>query len=215
MSLYLLAVSYAAMAVAGSCRRRLPAPRSGPDQSPRHRLRNPADWNYTTFLDIAFLFADGSAGLALHHHRRSRNAEVTRPPAQPGASWSKTGVRDEHRSGLRINESNSAVLPTTSARPPVARPSRAIRPGTRFGNRHWSVKQPTADIRPLVAKETYGKHSDGDGSVCGMMVNTRTAEYRSFRGGDTYYFCSAGCKEEFDKDPDKYLARNEGGHPAH
>ncbi len=51
--------------------------------------------------------------------------------------------------------------------------------------------------------------------VCGMMVNTRTAEYRSFRGDETYYFCSAGCKERFDKDPDKYLARNEGGHPAH
>ena len=46
--------------------------------------------------------------------------------------------------------------------------------------------------------------------VCGMTVNTRTAEYRSFHGDQTYYFCSAGCKERFDKDPDKYLARDQG-----
>jgi len=27
----------------------------------------------------------------------------------------------------------------------------------------------------------------------------------SFQKGDTYYFCSAGCKERFDKDPAKYI----------
>ena len=51
--------------------------------------------------------------------------------------------------------------------------------------------------------------------VCGMTVNTRTAECRSFRGDATYYFCSAGCKERFDKDPDRYLSHGEGGHRAH
>ena len=41
--------------------------------------------------------------------------------------------------------------------------------------------------------------------VCGMTVETATAEYRSFRDGKAYYFCSSGCKESFDKEPEKYL----------
>jgi P-type Cu+ transporter len=41
--------------------------------------------------------------------------------------------------------------------------------------------------------------------VCGMTVNTETAAHRSVHDGQTHYFCSAGCKESFDKDPAKYL----------
>jgi len=51
--------------------------------------------------------------------------------------------------------------------------------------------------------------------VCGMMVNKQTAEFRSFRGNDAYYFCSAGCKQEFDKDPAKFLTGGRGEHEAH
>ncbi len=46
--------------------------------------------------------------------------------------------------------------------------------------------------------------------VCGMTVNTATAEYRSLREGSSYYFCSAGCKERFDRDPQKYVATDKG-----
>jgi uncharacterized membrane protein YraQ (UPF0718 family)/YHS domain-containing protein len=41
--------------------------------------------------------------------------------------------------------------------------------------------------------------------VCGMSVDAAHAEYRSFQNEETYYFCSAGCKEMFDKDPGKYV----------
>jgi len=52
--------------------------------------------------------------------------------------------------------------------------------------------------------------------VCGMSVDTATAEYRSFRDGKTYYFCSAGCKESFDKNPARYTTADpKGGHEAH
>src|ERR1700694_1712182 len=47
--------------------------------------------------------------------------------------------------------------------------------------------------------------------VCGMSVDPAHAEYRSSRNGETYYFCSAGCKETFDKDPGKYLAEPKMG----
>jgi len=51
--------------------------------------------------------------------------------------------------------------------------------------------------------------------VCGMTVDTATAEYRSFHDGGTYYFCSAGCKQTFDKDPAKYAGRQETEHHGH
>jgi P-type Cu+ transporter len=50
--------------------------------------------------------------------------------------------------------------------------------------------------------------------VCKMTVDTATAEYRSFNSGQAYYFCSAGCKMSFDKNPEKFIragAKAEGG----
>jgi YHS domain-containing protein len=44
--------------------------------------------------------------------------------------------------------------------------------------------------------------------VCGMTVDEKkppaTAEYN----GKTYYFCSKGCKINFDKNPGAYLRRS-------
>jgi Cu+-exporting ATPase len=45
-----------------------------------------------------------------------------------------------------------------------------------------------------------------------MSVDPQRAEYRSFQKGETYYFCSAGCKQTFDKDPAKYIARSQAEH---
>ena len=41
--------------------------------------------------------------------------------------------------------------------------------------------------------------------VCGMTVDTATAEYRSFHEGKAYYFCAASCKATFDKNPEKFI----------
>ncbi|MEE9615148.1 MAG: YHS domain-containing protein [Thermodesulfobacteriota bacterium] len=41
--------------------------------------------------------------------------------------------------------------------------------------------------------------------VCGMTVREDTAEYKTEREGKTYYFCAKGCKERFEKNPEKYL----------
>ena len=40
--------------------------------------------------------------------------------------------------------------------------------------------------------------------VCGMSVDPAHAEHTSVHDGKTYYFCSRGCKETFDKDPARY-----------
>jgi uncharacterized protein len=43
--------------------------------------------------------------------------------------------------------------------------------------------------------------------VCGMSVDPATATEQIDYGGETYYFCSARCKETFAKDPGKYVRR--------
>ncbi len=50
--------------------------------------------------------------------------------------------------------------------------------------------------------------------VCGMDVDPKTAAGKSEYKGQTYYFCSAGCKKAFDKEPEKYTgqAQQHGGH---
>lgn len=42
--------------------------------------------------------------------------------------------------------------------------------------------------------------------ICGMSVDIATAKHRSEFQGQAYYFCCAGCKERFDKQPEKYLS---------
>jgi xanthine dehydrogenase accessory factor len=42
--------------------------------------------------------------------------------------------------------------------------------------------------------------------VCGMTVATDSSRPVRHAGAD-YYFCCAGCRQAFDKDPDAYLKR--------
>jgi len=46
--------------------------------------------------------------------------------------------------------------------------------------------------------------------VCGMDVDQKTAAGKSEYQGKTYYFCSPGCKRDFDKDPGKYVNKAQG-----
>jgi Cu+-exporting ATPase len=40
-----------------------------------------------------------------------------------------------------------------------------------------------------------------------MNVEESKAAATAVYNGKAYYFCSAGCKETFDKDPGKYIAK--------
>lgn len=44
--------------------------------------------------------------------------------------------------------------------------------------------------------------------VCGMQVDEKNAAGRSEHQGQTYYFCSQGCKTKFDQNPQQYTARS-------
>jgi len=64
--------------------------------------------------------------------------------------------------------------------------------------------------RPLpVAAEKAAAEDSGPKEaidpICHMTVEIATARYTSVYKGETYYFCSAGCKKSFEKEPEKYL----------
>lgn len=50
--------------------------------------------------------------------------------------------------------------------------------------------------------------------VCGMEVDEKTAAGKSEYQGKTYYFCAPGCKQAFDKEPERYVgeSRQHTGH---
>ena len=50
--------------------------------------------------------------------------------------------------------------------------------------------------------------------VCGMDVDEKTAVYKSIQANNVYYFCSATCQNEFNKNPEKYLQGNAATHHA-
>ena len=51
--------------------------------------------------------------------------------------------------------------------------------------------------------------------ICGMDVTPDTAAGKSEYQGQTYYFCSLGCKKTFDKEPEKYAGKGATEHAHH
>lgn len=41
--------------------------------------------------------------------------------------------------------------------------------------------------------------------VCKMIVDEKTAKYKTVYNGKTYYFCAPGCKIAFKATPEKFL----------
>ncbi len=51
--------------------------------------------------------------------------------------------------------------------------------------------------------------------VCGMRVDSATAKHRADYDGQTYFFCSAGCRAKFIADPVKFITPDQSAHLAH
>ena len=210
MSLYLLGVSYFAMALAGFLV-------GGAFQllglAPTNHhvtvFETQPTWNYTTFLDIAFLVL---VAVLAWRFVTTGGMEMLRAHAQQPESGAML-VRDPV-CGMRID-------PTTAK-------EKVEHEGATYyfcsvGCRSQFEKDP-ARYAAQVALVDHAAHAGQSGAmavkpgdemekpksaidpVCGMTVDTERAEYRSFQKGQTYYFCSAGCKESFDSDPGKYIA---------
>jgi YHS domain-containing protein len=141
MSLYLLAVSYATMAVSGFV---VGVAFNITGLTPAHHgvrvLQSHPEWNYTTFLDIAFL----ALILVL------------------GYRFLKSGGPEMLRM-MEVSPDQKAAMATDP--------------------------------------------------VCGMTVDPATAKEISTHAGEAYYFCSPGCRQEFEAAPEKYIGAASA--PAH
>ncbi|MFC1523264.1 YHS domain-containing protein [Thermodesulfobacteriota bacterium] len=72
-------------------------------------------------------------------------------------------------------------------------------------------------------KEKHNDHSHGESQggkkidpVCNMEVDPETAEHKSDYKGKTVFFCSAHCREKFEKDPESFAEKGvEVSHQEH
>lgn len=60
----------------------------------------------------------------------------------------------------------------------------------------------SSQLLPVLNNEA--KHTEAKDPICGMMVDTTRARHKSQHEGKWIYFCCAGCKDSFDRQPEKY-----------
>jgi xanthine dehydrogenase accessory factor len=51
---------------------------------------------------------------------------------------------------------------------------------------------------------SMARQEEAQDPICGMMVEVRKAKHKSEFCGSAFYFCCAGCKQKFDKQPEQY-----------
>ncbi|TME04425.1 MAG: YHS domain-containing protein [Chloroflexi bacterium] len=214
-ALYLLAVSYAAMALAGFLI-------GGAFQllglAPTNHhvavFETQPSWNYTSFLDVAFLVlmavlawrfvtTGGIEMLRAHARRPEAGAKLVRDPVCGMSVDPATSDEKVEYMGASYYFCSAGCRSTFEKDP------------ARYTSQVVQVEHAghLGDSRVMAARPG-GKmelHPSAIDPVCGMSVDPGHAEYRSFQKGETYYFCSAGCKEAFDKDPGKYINRRKTG----
>ena len=72
--------------------------------------------------------------------------------------------------------------------------------------------QGAAEGKSAIAKATKRSqvlpvlNTEAKDPICGMMVDTSNARYKTQHQGKWFYFCCAGCKDAFEKHPEKYAA---------
>lgn len=65
-------------------------------------------------------------------------------------------------------------------------------------NRSGTAKQ-KREVERAVARQ------EAKDPICGMMVDIGKARHKSEFRGNAFYFCCAGCKQKFDKQPEQYV----------
>jgi xanthine dehydrogenase accessory factor len=75
------------------------------------------------------------------------------------------------------------------------------------GNRAKPVAEPKQPAMPVLELPVLNLpllNEEARDPVCGMLVNVRGAKYKSEHNGSHVYFCCVGCKQAFDRQPEKY-----------
>ena len=64
--------------------------------------------------------------------------------------------------------------------------------------------QPQSEVAKKSSLLLNVLNTEAKDPICGMMVDTMKAKYKSQHEGKWVYFCCAGCKDTFDRQPEKY-----------
>jgi xanthine dehydrogenase accessory factor len=59
-------------------------------------------------------------------------------------------------------------------------------------------------VTPKLKAEFQALMQEVKDPICGMSVEASSAKYKSEFQGNVFYFCCAGCKDKFEKQPEKY-----------
>jgi YHS domain-containing protein len=211
MSLYLLAHSYVAMALAGFVV-------GGAFQllglaPTNHHVAvfetQPA-WNYTSFLDIAFLVlmavmawrfvtTGGVEMLRAHARRPDEHASLVQDPVCGMSVDPATATEKVEYAGSTYYFCSAGCRSAFAKDPAHYATQEAHAGNIEAGNLGHSQV-----LAAVPGGEMEHPRTTID-SVCGMTVDPDKSDYSSVQKGQTYYFCSRGCKESFDKDPAKYI----------
>jgi uncharacterized protein len=211
MSLYLLAVSYLAMALAGFLvGGAFQLLRLAPTNHHVTVFETQPTWNYTTFLDIAFLIlmavmawrfvtTGGLEMLRAHARRPGEEANQVQDPVCGMTVDSATATEKVEYAGATYYFC-SAGCRSAFAKDPARHAAQKVLAGHteegHLGHSHTLAAMPGGEMeQPRTTIDP----------VCGMTVDPDKTDFSSVQDGETYYFCSAGCKESFDKDPGKYM----------
>ena len=62
----------------------------------------------------------------------------------------------------------------------------------------------TRAVAPKAPAQLPVSKQEAKDPICGMMVDVSAAKHKSEFGGNSFYFCCSGCKQKFDKQPEKY-----------
>jgi YHS domain-containing protein/uncharacterized membrane protein YraQ (UPF0718 family) len=215
-ALYLLALSYAAMVLAGFfVGGAFQLLGLAPTNHHVTVFETQPTWNYTTFLDIGFLIlvavlawrfvTTGGIEMLRAHARPEAGAKLVHDPVcgmsvDPATATEKVDYMGSTyyfcSAGCRSKFDKDPTRYATHATQ-----VEQLELAGHMGHSNVTAAMPTGEMN----QEMERSQSASD-PVCGMSVDPDQAEYRSFQKGETYYFCSAGCKETFDKDPSKYTA---------
>jgi xanthine dehydrogenase accessory factor len=66
------------------------------------------------------------------------------------------------------------------------------------------MKTPAAVSRPAVSLPIV--ETEAKDPICGMSVNTNGAKHKLEYGGKTFFFCCAGCRQAFEREPARYAS---------
>jgi Cu+-exporting ATPase len=133
---------------------------------------------------------------AEHGHQHSA-------PHRSGAGHGGCGCSDKVASPAAAEPAVSSCCGAKAASPPVAGPAVSSCCGGHGGHAHHHDHD-------AGAKGAAAKVLD---PVCGMTVDPATSKHRYDHHGETFHFCSAGCRTKFSADPGNYLSKAKAPEP--